>query len=169
MLRSLIKVSYGRDPVNLFSATPGSQKSKGSLSLSHEWKTGPQKQPAGCRLWLWGKEFCCLLGHPLGLSALFGFSSGSSLTYPVTRCWVVWVALSFLASRSSSVPGVMWHVYDFNFLFNFCWKEGKNSVKLGPTKDLCCKISGCFEWLIWTRVAAQCETHSGVHSVSLIL
>ena len=89
MLRSLIKVSYGGDSVNLFSATPGSQKSKGSLALSHQWKTGPQKQPAGCRLWLWGKEFCCLLGLPLGLAALFGFSSGSSLTYPVTRCWVV--------------------------------------------------------------------------------
>ena len=133
MLRSLIKVSYGRDSVSLFSATPSSQKSKQSLVLSHEWKTGPQKQPAGCRLWLWGKDVCCLLGHPLGLSALFGFSSGSSLTYPMTRCWVVWVALWFLASRSSSVPGVIWYVCDFNFLFNFCWKEEK---KLCEVEDL---------------------------------
>lgn len=46
MLRSLIKVSYGGDSVNVFSTTPGSQKSKGSLVLGHEWKTGPQKQPA---------------------------------------------------------------------------------------------------------------------------
>ena len=45
-------------------------------------------------------------------------------------------------------------------------RKKKNSVKLGSTKDLCCKTSGCFEWLICTCVATQCETHSQVHSVS---
>lgn len=30
----------------------------------------------------------------------------------------------------------------------FVERKEKNSVKLGSTKDLCCKTSGCFEWLI---------------------
>lgn len=122
------------------------RRGKRGLGVVRSGRLGPRRSQRAVGCGSGARPSGARVGVAAGAVSLTGVFRWQLVTTASTGSRVVRAALWLCISGNSGIPAVLWHVCDFNFLLNFCWKEGR-TPRVTSAEDLCCKAGGPLEGL----------------------